>query len=247
VGLLVAVLALVTAGCAGVPERGPVVAAGRVEPPRVPLFANPPKSGDTAEGIVKGFLDAGRDFHQNHAVARQFVADGGSRWQALAPVVVLDREPCIRLVSVDGVPVPGADTKRCTLPAGVRAEPAPKLPKPRDGQTATVRVEGDIQARIDGLGRYSMTAEPMPDYEHDLTLIARKGEWRITAPPDGLVLVASLLQFTFSPVPLYFPQRLGDPGAGDADAGDGADPSVSTWLVPDVRWFPSDLEPPAIA
>ncbi len=249
--LLLAALALATAGCAGLPERGPVEPASRIEAPRVQVWAKAPSAGDTAEGIVKGFLAAGRDFHQNHAIARLYIDDAGSPWQALEPVVVLDDDPCIRLVSVDGVEVRGAaDTTACSVSAAVRTEPAPKPPRPRDGQTATVRVSGWVQARIDELGHYRATAGRAP-FQHDFTLVARGREWRITGPPDGLVLPAWALRQAFSPVPLYFPQRLGDPGPDGSGAGAGAvatDPSgARTWLVPDVRWFPLDLEPAAIA
>ncbi len=245
--LLAAALAFATAGCTGLPERGPVVPASRIEAPRVQLYGNPPTAGDTAEDVVKGFLAAGRYFQQNHAVARRYIADGGSRWQAaLAPVVVLDDEPCLRLVAVDDVPVADADdTAACTVAPEVRAEPAPKSPRPRDNQRATVRVSGRVQARIDELGRYRASAGPVP-YRADLTLVARAGEWRIDDPPDGLVLTPSALDYTFSSVPLYFPQRLVD---RDGDGtGASTDPvPASTWLVPDLRWFPSDLEPSSIA
>jgi hypothetical protein len=246
--LLAAALAFATAGCAGLPERGPVVPAGRVEAPRVQLFANPPSAGDTPEGVVKGFFAAGRDFQQNHAVARQYLADGGSTWQSLAPVVVLEQEPCLQLVSVDDVPVAGADdTTACTVVPGVRTEPAPKSPRPRDGQTATVRVSGKVQARIDELGRYQAEAGSAR-YRRDLELIAKAGEWRIIGPPNGLVLTPGELGYTFSPVLLYFPQRLVDADQDGDGTGAPTDPApASTWLVPDRRWFPSDLEPSSVA
>ena len=96
-GLLAAAVTLLVSGCAGVPERSAVVPASRIEAPRVQPFAVPPASGDTPDGIVRGFLAAGKDFHQNHQVAREYLDADGAKWQGLAPVVVVDSEPCVRL------------------------------------------------------------------------------------------------------------------------------------------------------
>jgi hypothetical protein len=240
--VVAATAGLLAAGCAGVPERSAVVPASRIEAPRVQPFAAPPTSGDTPDGIVKGFIAAGRDFHQNHQVARDYLDDGGAQWQALAPVVVVDDAPCIRLLAVDGVPVEGtADDAATSCPptAAERAERDPQsASRPRDGQTARVRVTAGMHAQIDDVGRYRLSAAGAAPYRQEFSLVGRGGEWRISDPPPGLVLTSSALGATFSPVPLYFGQRVvplpgGGKGAGSQDATTGA------WLVPDVRWFPT--------
>ena len=65
-------------GVRGRAGRSAVTPASRIEAARVQPFAIPPTSGDTPDGIVRGFLAAGKDFHQNHQVAREYI-DGGGR------------------------------------------------------------------------------------------------------------------------------------------------------------------------
>jgi hypothetical protein len=235
-GLVTAAVALLSAGCAGVPDRTAVMPASRIEAPRVQPFAVPPTSGDTPDGIVKGFLAAGRDFHQNHQVAREYLDGGGAQWQALAPVVVVDDEPCIRLLEVDGVPVAGSSG---SAPTSCRATPAERADRgqvpashPRNGQTARVRVMAAVHAQIDDLGRFGLSAAGAPPYRQEFTLVGRGGEWRISNPRPGLVLTSSALTATFSPTPLYYGQRVIPPPGGK-------EPATGAWLVPDVRWFPT--------
>lgn len=240
-GLLAAVVALLASGCAGVPERSAVVPASRIEAPRVQPFAVPPASGDTPDGIVKGFIAAGRDFHQNHQVAREFLDGSGAQWQALAPVVVVDDEPCIRLLAVDGVPVARSSADAATTCPATAAERADRgqvpASHPRNGQTATVRVTAAVHAHIDDLGRYTPSPADAGPYRQEFTLVGRGGEWRISRPPSGLVLTSSAVTATFSATPLYFGQRvIGPPPAGKGGAGQ---PATGAWLVPDVRWFPT--------
>ncbi len=240
--VVAAAAGLLAAGCAGVPERTAVVPASRIEAPRVQPFAVPPTSGDTPDGIVKGFIAAGRDFHQNHEVARAYLDDGGAQWQALAPVVVVDDAPCIRLLAVDGVPVEGtADdaATSCPATAAERAERGPQpASRPRDGQTARVRVTASVHAQIDDLGRYRLSAAGAAPYRQEFSLVGRGGEWRISDPPPGLVLTTSALGATFSPVPVYFVQRV-VPLPGAAKGAGSQDATTGAWLVPDVRWFPT--------
>jgi hypothetical protein len=237
-GLLAVAAALLVAGCAGVPDRSAVVPASRIEAPRVQPFAVPPTTGDTPDGIVRGFLAAGKDFHQNHQVAREYLDGGGAQWQALSPVVVVDSEPCVRLTAVDGAPVGGGATSgSCAVRVPNRADRQVQA-HPRNGQTATVRVTGSVHARIDALGRLSLSDPRQRSYQQDFSLVARRGEWRIADPPPGLVLTSFALVSTFSPSPLYFGERAVRPGE---DAGGPADkePATGAWLVPDVRWFPT--------
>ena len=250
-GLLAAAVALLVTGCAGVPERSAVVPASRIEAPRLQPFAVPPTSGDTPDGIVRGFIAAGKDFHQNHQVARDYLDSGGVQWQALAPVVVVESEPCVRLTAVDGAPVAGSDAVGGPACGGKdlnRAERgAVAASHPRDGQTATVRVTATVHARIDALGTFTLTDPRRASYQQDFSLMARGGEWRIVQPPPGLVLTSSALTTTFSPSPLYFAARAVRPGDDEAGKGDKV-AATGEWLVPDVRWFPTTaLEPASTA
>jgi hypothetical protein len=250
-GLLAAAVALLVAGCAGVPGRSGVVPASRIEAPRLQPFAVPPTSGDTPDGIVRGFIAAGKDFHQNHQVAREYLDGGGVQWQALAPVVVVESEPCVRLTAVDGAPVAGSDAVGGTACGGKELNRAERGEvagsHPRNGQTATVRVTAKVHARIDALGTFTLTDPRQGSYQQDFSLVGRGGEWRIVEPLPGLVLTSSALTTTFSPSPLYFAERAVRPGDEEAGKGDKV-PTTGAWLVPDVRWFPTTaLEPAATA
>src|SRR5690348_6187136 len=193
--LLAAAVALLAGRCAGVPSRTGVVPASRIEAPRVQPFAVPPTSGDTPDGIVRGFIAAGKDFHQNHQVAQEYLDGGGAHWQALAPVVVVDSEPCIRLTAVDGAAVAGdRDATSCPGKQPDRADRgAAAGSHPRDGQRATVRVTATVHAAIDALGRFTLSDPHHRSYQRDFALIGRRGEWRIVDPPAGLLLTSSAL------------------------------------------------------
>jgi hypothetical protein len=239
-GVLAAAVALLVAGCAGVPGRTAVVPASRIEAPRVQPFAVPPTSGDTPDAIVRGFLAAGKDFHQNHQVAREYLDGGGAQWQTIAPVVVVDSEPCVRLTAVDGAAVAGhGDATPCLPKPPDRADRgAVAGSHPRTGQRATVRVTAKVHARIDALGRFTLSDPRDRSYQQDFALIGSRGEWRIVDPPPGLVLTSSALTTTFSPSPLYFGERAVQPGEAPGARGSQAR-TTGAWLVPDVRWFPS--------
>jgi hypothetical protein len=75
------------------------------------------------------------------------------------------------------------------------------------------------RAYVDADGRYF---EPGPATQVlTYSFVLRNGEWRISAAPDGIVLSQSSFSVVFTESTLYF-----------------FDPSY-TYLVPDVRWFPS--------
>lgn len=75
------------------------------------------------------------------------------------------------------------------------------------------------EAYVDADGRYF---EPGPATQVlSFAFAKEKGEWRISAAPDGIVLTQSSFNVVFTERPLYF-----------------FDPTY-TYLVPDVRWFPA--------
>lgn len=214
---LVAV-AVAASGCAAFPDRGPVVAARPIEASKASLqvFAARPAPGDSPEAIVRGFLNAGLDFHQDHQVARDYLAAARTPWHPEASVVVVDGSS-LRVTQRS----PAATQDHTTQPRS----PSGSAARPRNGQVASVHVSATVLARVDGSGVLSLAspsggAESGPTFIGDLTLVARRGEWRITNPPTGLVLTRTGFQETYRSLPLYFPD------------------ATHSWLVPDVRWFP---------
>ena len=75
------------------------------------------------------------------------------------------------------------------------------------------------RALVDADWRYSETSLASTTLEFAFT--QESGEWRISAAPDGIVLTETSFNSVFTERALYF-----------------FDPSY-TYLVPDVRWFPS--------
>ena len=197
-GRLAAVVAaaVLAAGCSGFPDRGPVLAGRRVDAAGNGLqsFAAPPAPGASPTAIVDGFLHAGEDVHEDHKVAREFLASPQTAWQPDQRVVVLASAPKVTLV----------------WPLAVHGSPRP-------GDVATVRVAGQVVAQVDGRGLMTLptargvgTQAPALDAEYDL-VADEHGQWRIDAIPAfaGLVLTDEQFLSTFRPIPLYFAEATG--------------------------------------
>jgi hypothetical protein len=75
-----------------------------------------------------------------------------------------------------------------------------------------------VSASVDRDGQY--TQYPLAPQTLAFQFVQEKGEWRISAAPNGIVLSARTFSELFSPYPLYF-----------------LDPAKEV-LVPDLRWFP---------
>lgn len=211
---LAAAAAMLLSGCSGFPARGPVVEGRRVEAAGSGLqsFADPPRQGGSPEVIVDGFLRAGEDVHEDHKIAREYLASPQSDWRPEEDVVILDGPPQLALESASA--------------RAPRATPASAQP-PRVGDTASVRVTGRVLARVDSRGLMTLPSAGVPA-TLDVTyhLVYREDrQWRIDGiPPNaGLVLTDEQFRSGFRSVSLYF-----------ADA-------TGRWLVPDLRWFP-DLD-----
>lgn len=96
--LLLAVLVMVTAGCAELPTSGPVERGDQVraaaDDPIIRVLPRAPASGSTPEEVVNGFLSASASFESDHAVARLFLTPPASaRWDPNAGVTVIDDIP----------------------------------------------------------------------------------------------------------------------------------------------------------
>lgn len=94
------------------------------------------------------------------------------------------------------------------------------------GQQGVPHVAGDsvvldtqLQAALDSRGGYSRANGEL---HHDFGMQRVAGQWRISAPPDGLLLGVDLFQRAFAPVTLYF-----------------YEPGLST-LVPDIVHMPRE-------
>jgi Lipoprotein LpqB beta-propeller domain/Sporulation and spore germination len=88
--------------------------------------------------------------------------------------------------------------------------------------SAVVAVTATVQAQVDAAGHYA-ERPPGTAYASSLHLTREDGRWRITDPPDGVVVTALDASRTLRPFPVYF-----------ATAGPAAQ------LVGDVRWFGYD-------
>jgi hypothetical protein len=92
-GVLVAVL---LAGCSSLPTSGPVRAGRDLQVDRddigVRVIGQPPVPGARPQDIVRGFLQAGADFVNDHAIARLYLAPAArQQWKPNIGTAVYDR------------------------------------------------------------------------------------------------------------------------------------------------------------
>ncbi|NUR14922.1 MAG: hypothetical protein HOQ13_01220 [Dermatophilaceae bacterium] len=126
---LAVVVALLLAGCGGLPTTGPVL-EGRVlgdvvnEPVRV--VAVGPAAGASQEAVVRGFLRAGEDADETHATGKSFLAPQSVdlwRWSS-SDVIIYDGDLSLRQVDDDSVEVT-ADVLAKLTPEGRYVEQPP--------------------------------------------------------------------------------------------------------------------------
>lgn len=245
-------LAVLLAGCAGIPKSGPVVVGRPVgEAPRALLRISGtlPEPGASPEEIVRGFLRATADITDDHNVARRFLT--GPRqdtWRADSSVVIyagdsqLDSVRSSASVKADG-------GQPAVTPTGTaRLGPARTPTTDADAGVGTVNPRGSSSAET---GAGSVTAPPRPAEDERAMVSVRvpvtarvdnAGEYRICGPGDverrvfGLVVRGGewridglsdgslLTKADFDTTYSNLPVYFPDPTGG--------------WLVPDVRWFP---------
>jgi hypothetical protein len=90
------VAATVLTGCSSLPTSGPVRAGRDLQADRddvgVRVIGQPPVPGSRPQDIVRGFLQAGADFVNDHAVARLYLAPAArERWKPSAGTAVYNR------------------------------------------------------------------------------------------------------------------------------------------------------------
>ena len=92
----VALVAALLTGCSSLPTSGPVRAGRDLQADRddvgVRVIGQPPVPGSRPQDIVRGFLQAGADFVNDHAVARLYLAPAArERWKPSTGTAVYDR------------------------------------------------------------------------------------------------------------------------------------------------------------
>ena len=191
--LAVALAVALAAGCAAIPETSDVQVVGRA-----PATAEPPAPDDPAEGVdplllVRGFIRAGDSLEDAHAAAREFLTESAGRsWDDAAGLTVIED---------------GFDTVFA---------PSPGAAADREART--------VQVRGRQLGRVERDASFTPDgqiLEVRMRVVRERSEWRISDPPQGLLITVSDFQQSYEQARVSF-----------------VDPNRGT-LVPDLRWVPS--------
>ena len=171
---LLAAVALVLAGCAGLPTAGPVnpglPADAEAGNPDFAFQPDSPQPGATPEEIVDGFIRAGTGpgADGNWSVAREYLAPG-SGWDPRAGVTI-DR-PGDRVFSA-----------------------------PSEGEVVlTLTPVGNV----DDIGSYAQAEERSTTVPFQLAL-QEDGEWRITEAPAGVILDTSQFSTVFRRASLMY-------------------------------------------
>jgi hypothetical protein len=168
-------LALLTSGCMGLPDSGPV----RTEPAdsqledEAPVDFTPdgPRPGAAPVEIVRGFLVAMQATPLNTSVARQYLtAEGNSGWVPESGTVVYADEA-------------------------------------RSAEGDDVRLRLDDTVSLDGRGSWLGRGG---DRSYRLHLVREKGQWRISDPPNRLIIPLSHFESRFNQYFLYFFDKSGE-------------------------------------
>jgi Lipoprotein LpqB beta-propeller domain/Sporulation and spore germination len=212
------------AGCGGIPTSGPVHEGGGVQSqagdqPFTRIIGQPPRPGMSAAQIVDGFLQASAAFDNDHATARLFLTPDSARtWNATAGVQVYDS----------------------SVSSEVTVTP---LAGPPTGPV-TVRFRAPTSGTISALGQFTSASARTTTVDFRLHKVG--GQWRIAAPPPGLLLTTYDVQRAFRTYDLYFPDPTWTVLVPDqilVPVGPGLTTSLvsallagpSTWLSPAVR------------
>jgi Lipoprotein LpqB beta-propeller domain/Sporulation and spore germination len=178
-------VAIAAGGCAAVPTSGAVqqfggaVQAGNPQNYSQPIVRGPGQ-GWTAKEIVEGFVTANASFAGNHEVAKQY----------LDPAARQTWNPgwAVNVVSSWQVSAPINLPKRVT-----------------GGQPGEV----EVGVRVTGLQVGTLTAAGLPSSRSakqtvTFTLGKIGGQWRISNPPQALLLTQSAFQRVYQPRNVYF-------------------------------------------
>ena len=172
---LVLLVAMTLAGCARIPDDGPVLGPDPGDDQtRVRALVPPPSPGADPDAVVAGFLRAGLSPGGDYLAGRAYMAaPGDRRWQPDRQTLVYSGEPDIR-VRRDEV-------------AGV----------------ATALVTVTIDYEVDDQGRLSTDAAGTTQ-KLQFRLTEATGEWRVTQAPDLTLISGQDFGFVFEAYALYF-------------------------------------------
>lgn len=188
------VLVLLLAGCASVPDSGPVrrvdaVAAPTledsvIEQPEVLLLPPEPVPGLSPEQVLRGFLAASAASDDDHALARQYLTpEASEEWDDDAGVVVHD--PGQQRISCPTADESGPD---CTAPD-------------------RLLVSGWREAMISADGAWSVDQGSLVD-AYGVQRV--QGEWRLSQVPPGVRLTPADVARTYRAVSIHFLDPDGD-------------------------------------
>ncbi len=181
-GLLAGLLAVVLAGCSGVPTSSAAFDVTKIADQAAPAGPGAPTPGQQPDQIVRGFVaatarpDLDTASGSSFAAARQYLTpDAQATWQpASMPVAVLTDDYRTDVSSA----TPGA-----------------------------VTISGQSTGVLDVDRGYHATEKTA--YTQALTLVQVDGQWRISNPPSDLLLTASDFATAFRQRVLYFPNLTG--------------------------------------
>lgn len=100
-GAIAAALAIVLAACAQIPTSGDPTLVNEVsgdDSGGYIITPSGPTSGESAEDVVRGFIEAGTGFSNDYAVAREYLAsDFAQTWDPSSSVIVYDGQPSVKV------------------------------------------------------------------------------------------------------------------------------------------------------
>lgn len=177
-------------GCVSMPTGGPVQTypvtqtADAQNQPYVQVVPQSPGSGWRPDEIVQGFLTASASFGNYSQVAMQYLTPAEqSQWNPSWSAIVYKDGP--------NVTAPA-------YPSGTA----------KNAQTATVRINGTVQANLQGYGSYSVPSAsgasqseaPQPVFN----LVKEDGQWRISQAPLKFLLTSDSFKNDYQLSKLYF-------------------------------------------
>ncbi len=230
-------LAAVLAGCAAIPDSGPVVHGRAVDSDsgqdQFQVIPNGPTPGASARDIVAGFLKAAAGFSDDHQVARGFLTpQRRPAWQPDASVLVYPKQSSLTFKDLGAPPAATpTPTPSRTVPPGQSAGDATQAPSATSSAPAVtdpaditrVSVQTPVSAELDGDGHYQQVA-PGQTRTTMFTLVRVGGQWRISQLDDGILISRSEFGAAYRPFPVYY-----------------ADPT-GRYLVPDLHWLAGTRE-----
>lgn len=220
---LVAATCLAVTACAAVPtsgpiEQGPVVDAGESSQ-FIRVIAAPPSLGASPTEIVRGFLEANASLESDHAIARRYLTpEASGSWDPDASTTVYQQS------SLE-LPESGDDSITASLA---------------------------ITSRLDADGTLD-PVDPAADEEIDFTLeqvvdgAAGIPQWRISDPPDGILISDTDLRRAYRQYQVHHPSARSDALVPEGRLLPVVGPSLPTalaervisgpaeWLAPGVR------------